>query len=371
MRKCKILFVDHSTIAGGAQIWLSTYLRYFDRKKFDPFLVIAKDSPYEHLYSQSNVPVFKIDFEPLKRFNPAVLLRLVKSVRQLNEIVKDVNPDLVVAHTTRALILTSLLPKKHKLVAYILDYDYPHWLMATLGKRVDKFLMVSRSINDYYKGRFPKCEVVYISSDLGKKITNPDSSQVFQLKKKYKIKKEDTVIGFAGRLVERKGPQILLQAIVKIKDPKVKLLIFGSGKGQEGSVEKLLEEMVKRYKLETRVKLAGFIEDRSLIFSLIDIFVLASVEKEPFASSVIEAAMAKLPIVATNNGGTPEFIKDGANGFLVDPGDSKTMAKALNKLVEDRNLARKLGQQAYDDVMDNFTIEKVTDKIFKVYENIK
>lgn len=367
MKKKKILFLDHSPFAGGAQLCLASHIKYLDRRNFDPFLIIARDSKIEHLYKESNVPILKIDFEALKRPTPQVLIRLCKSVFQFRQVVKKLQPDIVMANTTRALIIGALGKKNYTLISYIRDQDYSRHLLRILGPRVDKFLMVSKFLNDYYQIKKTKPEVVYLGSDIKNKLEKVTALDVKKFRAGFGLKEDNLAIGYVGRLVAGKGPQILLQAIAKITDPKVKLLFFGSGKGQAEDIEALLLQKMKNEKISSRVKMAGFFSNQALIYKSLDIFVLPTCKSEAFSTSVIEAAFAGLPIIATHIGGTPEFIKDNHNGLLVKPGDSSALTQALVKLIQDKKLARKLGSQAYRDAQE-FTEDKLAAKLEKIYE---
>ncbi len=102
---------------------------------------------------------------------------------------------------------------------------------------------------------------------------------------------------------------------------------------------------------------------------MIDIFVLPSKSPEPFATNVIEAAMTKLAIVATNIGGTPEFIKHNKNGLLVKPNDSSSLRGALIRLIRDKKLAKKLANQAFSD-SQKFSEENLARRLETIYQNL-
>lgn len=366
--KCKILFIDHTPIAGGGQLCLASHLKYLNRDKFDPFLVISKNSQLEYLYKESLSPIYKIEFEALKRKSPQVFYRLIASVWEFRKLAKKIKPDIVVANTARALIVTALARVNYKLISYVREEDYPQWLMKVLDFRIDKHLMVSEFLNQHYKVRKTKTEVVYLGSDLKRQLKKITPDQVKQFRKTFGLNENDIVIGFVGRLVSGKGPHYLINAVSSIKDSNVKLIMFGTGKGQEGDIEEKLRKQVKKRGLESKIHFAGFVADRGLIYKTIDIFVLPTCRSEAFATSMIEAAFAKLPIIATKLGGTPEFIKDGYNGLLVSPGKSGDLKQALVRLIEDKKLAQKFGRQAYKDVQP-FTEEKLAEKLEKIYEN--
>lgn len=381
----KILFIDHTPFVGGAQICLARDIEYLDRNKFQPFLLISKNSKFDFIYKRSKVKIYRISFDQLKRIHPAVLPELFKSLKEFTALLEKIKPDLVVTNTTRGLILAGLVkdyklslkvlrrketPKfDFKLICRIWDYGYPNWLLKSLGLSVDKFLVVSKSVAGYYKLQKPKAETVYLASDIHQQIKGPKlKSKAQRLKKELGIVKGDFVIGFAGRLVEWKGPLYLLNAFRKINDPHLKLIYFGTGKGQEDDVEERLKREIRNKRLEDRIVMAGFVEDSSLIYSMINCFVQSSIESEPFATNMVEAALSKVPIIATHIGGTPEFIKSGKNGLLVKPKDTNQLAQALLRLSRDKKLAKKLANNAYKDAQ-KFKEEIFIKKLEKIYES--
>lgn len=354
MAKVNILFVDHTPFVGGAQLCLANHIKYLDRKKFNPNVLIDKLSKHESIYIKSKVKIHKINFSTLKSIN--ALKNLKSSVDEFSKLVEKINPDIVLANTTRALIISALGKKNFKLVSYIRDYDYPKWLLKILRRKVDYYLSVSKSIDDFYN---LNSKIIYLGTDIYKKKVS--SKKIISLKKKWGINDKDLVIGFAGRLVDWKGPQLLIDAFSQIDQSNLKLILFGTGKNQKGSVEDYLKK-----NLNPNIILAGHIEDNALIYKLIDVFVLPSLKPEPFSTSLIEASFMGLPIIATNIGGTPEFIKHNNNGLLVKANDTKLLTKALVRLIKDKKLAKSLGAQAFRDAQ-SYTEENLTKKLEKIY----
>lgn len=362
--RIKIFFVDHTPFIGGAQLCLAEHVRALDKSHFEPFIVTDKNSPYNAIYDQTGATILLMDLVVFNR--PTMAYHVARSLRQFQRLVQQEKPSVVVANTTKALIVTSLSKGNYALISYLRDYNYRKWLVDILGRRVDKFLTVSDSIKDFYAGKGPKFETVYLGSDMYGELQNVSRERIERWKGENGIKKDDIVIGYAGRLVAWKGAQILTEAALKLHNPHVKLLLFGTGQGQEENIEDDLHQLVTKEHAQEQVIFPGFIKDRALIYALSDIFVLASYEPEPFATNVIEAAQSHLPIVATDIGGTAEFVRDHENGLLVKPKSVDEMKDALKALIQDRLLAKKLGDKAYEDGMQ-FTEENLARKLEKIY----
>lgn len=91
---------------------------------------------------------------------------------------------------------------------------------------------------------------------------------------------------------------------------------------------------------------------------------------ESLATTIKESFFLKVPVVATNVGGNPELVQDNITGLLVPPNDSVSLANAINRLLEDENLRKKLSDNAYQFVVNNMTWEKVIPKYLKFYNEL-
>ena len=84
---------------------------------------------------------------------------------------------------------------------------------------------------------------------------------------------------------------------------------------------------------------------------------------EPFGVVFLEAMQAHLPIVGTNVGAIPDFIKDGWNGWLVEPGDVQAIAEALSKLLSNPELCRQFGERNFSLTQERYSWEAVGQKL--------
>ena len=80
--------------------------------------------------------------------------------------------------------------------------------------------------------------------------------------------------------------------------------------------------------------------------------------------------MAGLPVVATKVGGVPELVEDGVTGFLVPPKDSKALAEALRKLIDDPDLRQRMGRAGRGKALREFTLDRMLRETERVYEEV-
>jgi glycosyltransferase involved in cell wall biosynthesis len=189
-----------------------------------------------------------------------------------------------------------------------------------------------------------------------------DFKKVKNLKRKY-------FIFFVGQLIPQKGIKYLLQAVKFLKEEKkidcdVGLASYVPKDDVLGEAEKLgIKENVKIYPNLPETDLIA-------AYKSCDIFVLPSLI-EGLPTVVLEAMAAKKPVVATNVSGNPYLIKNGFNGFMVDPKDSLALAKRIEEVLTNEKLSKQIAENGYQTVIKDYTWPVVASKILKQYNELK
>lgn len=189
-----------------------------------------------------------------------------------------------------------------------------------------------------------------------------------------KMKKPPHPLIFVGsRLVEKKGLKFAIEAAKLLKDRGIAYEMYIVG---PGPMYAELVEMVKRLGLENNVFIPG--EGRGIpnaevmeYFKVADIFAHPSIETgngdvDGIPTYVIEAALAKLPIVTTKAGAMTDLINE-ENGVLIPQKDSYELANALEKLIYDSELRKKLGENVYKKAREMFDINKNVGALEKLF----
>jgi glycosyltransferase involved in cell wall biosynthesis len=130
-----------------------------------------------------------------------------------------------------------------------------------------------------------------------------------------------------------------------------------------------LEGHIRRLGLEGRVLFTGFRLDVPDLLSEVTVSVLPSLS-EGLSNTILESMAAAVPVVATRIGGTPEAVEDGVSGLLVPPRDSAALARAIRRILEDRELAARLGQAARRRVVDRFSMERMVGETERLYVSL-
>jgi glycosyltransferase involved in cell wall biosynthesis len=171
-----------------------------------------------------------------------------------------------------------------------------------------------------------------------------------------------------ARLFRWKGHFELLRALtlVKRKYPNVRLAVVGSDYPADSGTTEMLKEHARELGIEENVMFTGQRSDVALLLAACDIFSLPSFE-EPFGLVFAEAMAMKRPVVALDNGGTPEVVEHGKSGLLSPPGDIDALAANLLRLLEDPALRIKFGEYGRSRVEEYFTPQRLASDFAALY----
>lgn len=186
----------------------------------------------------------------------------------------------------------------------------------------------------------------------------------------YQQRRESNVIVSIGRISPTKGYEYLITGFKKIVrlNPYLKLKIVGSADKSKVKYLNYLKTLVSRFSLNYNVEFVGFKEDIENVLAEARILIVPSVIEESFGRVVIEAFACGVPVVATKVGGFKEIIEDGADGLLIEPGNSEEITGSILKILGDSDYAERLAKQARKKVEQRYTMEKCLQETEKVYE---
>jgi glycosyltransferase involved in cell wall biosynthesis len=150
---------------------------------------------------------------------------------------------------------------------------------------------------------------------------------------------ERNLVLFAGQIIRGKGVDLLLRALAKVQS-NFEAIIAG-----EGSHRAVCERLCARLGLTGRVRFTGFLPSAELEQLYLDasVFAFSSVWPEPFGMAGPEAMRFGVPVVGFDTGAVREWLHDGENGFVTPWGDATAFAAGIEKLLRDKELARRLG----------------------------
>lgn len=178
--------------------------------------------------------------------------------------------------------------------------------------------------------------------------------------------KGNVLIGNIGRLSEQKGMTYFIDAaeITLRTHPEACFVIVGDGEEKEQ-----LHELVKIKGLQEKVLFLGYRNDVQNVMSQLDFVVLSSLW-EGLPLTPIEAYSVGKTVIGTAVDGTPEIIRNGVDGYLVEPRNPAQLAEKMNELIKNLELRENMGAQAMKRYQDEFSFEKLSEKYVAFYEEL-
>jgi glycosyltransferase involved in cell wall biosynthesis len=169
-------------------------------------------------------------------------------------------------------------------------------------------------------------------------------------------------LGAVGRLSPEKGFDFLVEAMSHLA--QCHLTVVG-----DGPERPRLESLIRKYGLEDRVTLAGWVDPPWTQRLTFQILVAPSLE-DSFPLVLLEAMMAGIPVVASNVGGIPEIVEEGRTGTLVPPRDPVALAHAIEQLLQDEPLRLAMGLQSGEAARSRFSVATMAKQFEDLYDGI-
>jgi glycosyltransferase involved in cell wall biosynthesis len=366
----KVFFTIPSLQGGGAEKVMIYILKYLDKTKYTPVLILFENKGQFIDNLPEDIAVHSLNKDKiLKGFRWLILLRLARLFR-------SGKPDVIVSFMWYTNIVT-LISKILGLIncGVIISERYPifvrreRWLvefMRRLSIRIlypvaNSIITNSVSVRDeiIQITRIPHAKITVVHNPVDTAIINSLSRD-----RNYHQWYEENipVIISIGRLSKEKGFPYLLRAlhIISSKGFQLRLVILG-----KGAEENELRRLAKDLGVENRVEFLGFKKNPYKYLVRSSVFILASLF-EGFPNVLLEALALGVPAIATDcPTGPREIITNDVNGILVRPADERALADAIKKLLVDKDLRKKLSEAARKRAED-FGVEK----IIKQYEDV-
>ena len=232
------------------------------------------------------------------------------------------------------------------------------WVGTWRNRRIFRLAAKLIVLNDFMAGtlskaRFCKKDICIVPPSIDRQ-TNDDSTP----------KDNGTAkVLYVGRSSSEKGLDLLLQALMLIKMP-YQVIIAG------GLSHPTIRKMVQGSRLEEKIKFTGWISHDELetLYRQARVLAFPSHCQETFGIVGLEAASHSLPVVAFNVGGVSSWLWDGETGYLVPPFDVKAFAERLEKILGDRSIAVKMGNQGRERVETEHSAERHYQALIITYQ---
>jgi glycosyltransferase involved in cell wall biosynthesis len=273
-----------------------------------------------------------------------------------------------------AYLMGKLTPAKsiiHVHVKWSEEYSRPAKVSI---RHADAALAISRYVHATIVDMGTPAERVFtVLNALDATNWNPEAADGKKVRREFGFADDTLVLSSISRLFSWKGTKELIQAlaIVRPQFPDVRLMVVGADElyvhGSSFTTE--LKKLVAELGLTDNVVFTGQRSDVANILAASDVFTMPSFE-EPFGVVFLEAmAMAK-PVIAINNGGTPEVVADGETGLLSPAWDINCLAENIIRLLRDAELRKNMGERGRRRVLEQFTPQRMAREVGDVYQRV-
>jgi glycosyltransferase involved in cell wall biosynthesis len=373
MEQRKILFVDHTAVLGGAELSLLDLACAYRQTSQ---VLLMSDGVLRLRLENLGVTVKLIEAsQKVLELRTSEKLKSLKTLRELWQLSQKLATaaqgfDLIHANSQKAFIVSALarLHGSPKVVWYLHDIlTAKHF--SSINRRVAvilannfaaRVLVNSEATGKAFVaagGKENLVSVVYNGFN-SEPFDRVSAKEVENLRDSLGIK-NNILVGLFSRLSYWKGQHILLQAIEQL--PQVHAILVGDALFGEEAYVSYLKTIADKPELKHRVHWLGFRDDIPTLMKACDIITHTSTEPEPFGRVIVEGQLAQKPVIAAAAGGALELIEDGKTGLLFPSGDTVTLSRQIQKLIEDPHLSYTLAQQGYTSAKTNFALETILD----------
>lgn len=232
----------------------------------------------------------------------------------------------------------------------------------TVSRRARRYIAVSEAAKRY------ACDHLRIDASKVDVIPNGVLLSEFRPKANGESGADGIVrIGMVGLFKPEKGHRDLIAAARLLRGRGARVEVHFAG---GGSLQSRCEAEVRESGLDGVVHFRGLVSNVETFLHEMDVFVLPSVFGEGLPLSILEAMACRLPVVATDVGGTREVIEDGVNGHLIGPGDVPALADSLAALCRDAALRQRLADAGLRTVEDRFSYDRIARQVEGVYQSV-
>jgi glycosyltransferase involved in cell wall biosynthesis len=241
-----------------------------------------------------------------------------------------------------------------------------NWLRMTRGLP-DRIICVSDAVKQTVieRERVDEGRIVVIRNGVE---TLPDArEETTEIRKELGLGEDHLVVGMVANFNRSvKGVSRFLDAVPEIVRavPSARFLLLGRGKD-----EKTLRDKARDMGIEPYILFAGYRKDIHRCYAIMDVSALTSFS-EGLSITILESMRCGIPVVATRVGGNPEVVVDGVTGYLVPSGDVSAFASQTAKLLLDRELRKRMGEEARRRVERHFLLQDVASRYLENYEGL-
>jgi len=342
---------------GGVEQCAVDYVRCLTSIGHKVYTIIPKQgADYEKFLKKLDTEIYKVDTD-----------NKIKIFFFFKKIVKQTKPNIFISHSGKGMMVMKIAFPFRKFIRIGIDHGfnpkkYLKWRKADYAFCVNTD--ETNKTNDLARilGR-NKFKAYYVPN-----MTNVEKGIKFNERKKFH---KPVRVGILTRVaMHQKSLDKIVDAVKILKDKKIDIKFYVGGDGCE--MEKF-QEYISDKNVKDKFILKGWIDDKAKFLKNIDIFCMPS-RWETFGISYIEAMQYSLPCIVSNNWGADDIFTNNKNALIISKDDESKMAgliaDAIEKLIKNPKLAKRLAKNAFDRLINNYSVEANSKRINKILTEI-
>jgi glycosyltransferase involved in cell wall biosynthesis len=357
----KILHTEASCGWGGQEIRILDEAKGLIARGYEVHVAAPQEAPIIAAAEQRKIPAHRL---PLH-------LRRLKSWRALRTLIDELQPDIIVTHSSSdSWLVATAVPfvqqqpaiiRLRHISALVRSGPLNRWLYGRVPVRV---VTTGEAIRQMLIERLALDPKQVISIPTGTDLSRFRTGNRAAARRKLGLPERQDIIGVVATLRSWKGHRFLVSAM---KDPRLssaKLIIVG-----EGPQEPMLRQQIDELGLSNRIALVGKHDDVVPWLQAFDIFAQPSTGNEGIPQALMQAMACELPVVTTSAGAILELARDNENAIVVPSEDPVALANAIEKLLKDPVLRQRLGNAGRQLVEAKHNTATMLDAMEAVFHN--
>jgi glycosyltransferase involved in cell wall biosynthesis len=378
--KVHILHVIDRADAGGAQMMLYQLARVLRDQFSLSIIVLGTSGHFADAYRSLGIPVEEIG-RGIGKWNPRPIFSLMKTIRRQR-------PDIIHAHLFKSNILAVIaawwsgcrvilhdhvglyppisevfLPNRFSRRIYLLAFRYAL-------QHCDRLIVLLPNMVEPYQHYYslPLEKIILLPNAIDLELYSREKGNRLQrpLWRELGLPSETRFITMVGRLEPEKDWDTFLNVAKEFTvESSVPCVFLAVGHGSQAARLKTIAE-------NNNLKNVYFLGNRTDVPAILaqsDIFLLTS-RREACSLALLEAMASGCAVVATRNGGSDVMLSDGVDGLLCSVGDVQALSQAVEKLLIDDVLSKRLRSKALDKVMESYNLDVIGERIARVYQEM-
>lgn len=356
-----VLHISSAKNWRGGEQQLAYMVDGLDKKGVKNYILTVSDSDLYKVYSKKNTPCFQ------QKKSHGLSVQWAKRISQ---ICKENKIDVIHCHDSKAhtyAVLSSVLFNNtaqivvHRKVifkikqSFLTKFKYNH-------NKVKKIICISKAVQKEVIKilKEDKTCVVYSAKELHQKNEN-----TIDLRANYNLQTSDKIIGYVAALTYEKDHDTFLKVAKKISQKHKNVFFFIIG---DGKLKKSIQAKIKKYNLEHKVILTGFLPNAKFLIKQFEVLLFTS-QLEGLGTTILDAFEFKTPVVTVKNGGAEEIVFPNKTGWICNKKEVNCLTDKVEKILSN-NIDVSIIENAYNYVLQNHNAKKMVDSIYKVYQNV-